>query len=156
MKRRLSQDRRGIAVVEFALALPVLLMCLMGIFLLGMLFHANSGIRELMGSAGRSAIIGFQSATPPTEAAFAATIVADAGSGYGIEKARLVALVDTDGDDDDGKNGMGNDTVESPTGDDPSVRMVTITITYPFTIEIPLMPALTVNLQQQRSYYAPL
>jgi Flp pilus assembly protein TadG len=138
-QRSLMSDQRGAAVVEFALAIPVLIVGLMSVMHIGMLYHANSGIRELTSWAGRTAIIEYQSAAHPTDAAFKARIVDRVRTGgYGMDASRLQAAVAVATNATDGW------------------RSVTITLSYPFRINIPLLPAVTVNLRQQKVYYAPI
>lgn len=55
--KRLWADERGANLVEFALALPVLILMIYGIFSIGLLFQANAGIQHALGEAARYATI---------------------------------------------------------------------------------------------------
>lgn len=56
-KRQLSSDAGGAAAVEFALVAPVVIMLLIGIAQIGILFHANAGLRQAVGEGARLATI---------------------------------------------------------------------------------------------------
>ena len=53
----LRRRRDGIAAVEFALAVPLLVMLLAGIAQLGALFAANAGLQQAVGEGARLATI---------------------------------------------------------------------------------------------------
>lgn len=53
----LSRDERGTAVIEFAIALPILVSMIWGIFQLALLFEANAGIQNALGAGARYATI---------------------------------------------------------------------------------------------------
>ena len=53
----LRRRRDGLAAVEFALALPILVMLLAGIAQMGALFAANAGLQQAVGEAARLATI---------------------------------------------------------------------------------------------------
>lgn len=55
--RKLARDSRGMAAVEFALALPVLVLFIYGIFVIGMVFMASAGIHHALGEASRYATL---------------------------------------------------------------------------------------------------
>lgn len=59
MKKLLSpiRDNRGAAVIEMAIALPVLVLFLWGIFQLGVAFQANAGMQHALGEGARLATI---------------------------------------------------------------------------------------------------
>lgn len=56
-RRNLTGDARGVAIVEFALALPVLLGLIIGATQLGMLFFANADLRNAVAAGARYASI---------------------------------------------------------------------------------------------------
>lgn len=137
--RPLLRDRRGAAAIDFALALPVLLMLIVGVMQLGMALQASSGVRELIGRAGRTAIIEFQATPQPSTAAFVTRIEQRAGNGgYGLRGDLVEAAVATSDDQVAG------------------VQTVTITVSYPHSMQTPPMPAVTINLREQRRYFAPI
>lgn len=51
------RDERGAAAVEMAIALPVLVMMLWGIFQLGVAFQASAGMQHALGEGARLATI---------------------------------------------------------------------------------------------------
>lgn len=53
----LVRDERGAAAVEMAIALPVLVMMLWGIFQLGVAFQASAGMQHALGEGARLATI---------------------------------------------------------------------------------------------------
>ena len=55
--RKLLKDERGANLVEFAIALPVLIFFIYGIFTVGLLFQANAGMQHALGEAARYATI---------------------------------------------------------------------------------------------------
>jgi hypothetical protein len=58
MKRvRKLSDSRGSAAVEFAIAAPVLVMMIWGMFQISILFEANAGIQQALGQGARYATI---------------------------------------------------------------------------------------------------
>ncbi len=54
---RLLRDERGATIIEFALALPVLVTFIWGIFQIGLLFMAYAGMQHALGQAARFATI---------------------------------------------------------------------------------------------------
>ena len=65
MRKLLSaiRDQRGVAAIEMAIALPVLVMMLWGIFQLGIAFQASAGMQHALGEGARLATI-CQNPTP--------------------------------------------------------------------------------------------
>ena len=55
--RQLLHDRTGAAAIEFAVAVPVLVTIIWGIFQIGMVFQANAGMQHALGEAARYATI---------------------------------------------------------------------------------------------------
>lgn len=56
-RNRLRLDQRGAAIVEMAIALPVLILFIYGIFVVGLLFWANAGMQHALGEGARFATI---------------------------------------------------------------------------------------------------
>lgn len=54
---RLRGSESGASAVEFALAVPVLVSFIYGIFSIGMLFQANAGVQNALGEAARYATL---------------------------------------------------------------------------------------------------
>lgn len=72
--RYIRNSERGAAAVEFALAVPVLILVIWGIFQVGLLFEANSGMQHALGEGARLATI-YDSSTSnhiPTDASIKA------------------------------------------------------------------------------------
>lgn len=55
--RRLGADQGGAAIVEFAIVLPILTLFIYGIFSVGRLYEANSGIQHALGEGARYATL---------------------------------------------------------------------------------------------------
>ena len=55
--RRLLRDTRGANLVEFAIALPVLVLFIWGIFQIGLVYQALAGMQHALGEAARYATI---------------------------------------------------------------------------------------------------
>lgn len=54
---RLLRNARGAAMIEFAIALPVLIVLIYGIFLFGLVFQANAGMQHGLGEGARMATL---------------------------------------------------------------------------------------------------
>jgi len=57
MLRALRRDVRGAAAVEFALAVPILITFIYGIFQVGLLFQASAGMQHALGEGARFATL---------------------------------------------------------------------------------------------------
>lgn len=53
----LNRDERGAAVIEIAIALPVIILFVWGIFQLGIAFQANAGMQHALGEGARLATV---------------------------------------------------------------------------------------------------
>ena len=53
----LRRDQGGAAAIEFAIAVPVLILLIYGIFRIGLLFQANAGMQHALGEGARYATI---------------------------------------------------------------------------------------------------
>ncbi len=54
---RLIGNRKGVAAVDFALMIPVILLFILGVLQLGIVYSANAGLQHAMGEAARSATL---------------------------------------------------------------------------------------------------
>nr|WP_314446425.1 TadE/TadG family type IV pilus assembly protein [uncultured Sphingomonas sp.] len=54
---RMLRDQQGATVIEFAFALPVLIVMVFMIYQMGLLFRANSGIQHSLGQGARAATL---------------------------------------------------------------------------------------------------
>lgn len=73
----LRRDQRGAAAIEFAIALPVLLVMIYGIFQVGLVYQANAGMQHALGEGARLATLCTPSGTTctvATDSAIAAKI----------------------------------------------------------------------------------
>jgi Flp pilus assembly protein TadG len=57
MIKILRRDQDGAAAIEFAIAVPVLVLMLYGIFQVGLLFQANAGMQHALGEGARYATL---------------------------------------------------------------------------------------------------
>ncbi len=55
--RLLRRDRRGAAVIEMAIVVPVLVLFIYGIFQIGILYQANAGMQHALGEGARFATL---------------------------------------------------------------------------------------------------
>lgn len=53
----LRRDERGVAVIEIAIVLPVLILFIYGIFQVGILYQANAGMQHALGEGARYATL---------------------------------------------------------------------------------------------------
>ena len=53
----LARDERGVAATEMALALPVMVTMIYGIFQVGLLYQANAGMQHALGEGARFATL---------------------------------------------------------------------------------------------------
>ena len=90
LRRKIRADQQGAAVIEVAIALPVLILLIYGIFLVGQLFQASAGMQHALGEAARLATI----YPTPTDADLQAKMTAKK---FGTKGGTLGALIITDG-----------------------------------------------------------
>lgn len=66
---KLRRDSDGSAAVEFAFAVPVLVMFIYGFFTVGLLYQANAGLQHALGEAARYATLYVEANDgPPSDA----------------------------------------------------------------------------------------
>ena len=53
----LRRDQRGAAAIEFAIAVPVLVVMIYGIFQVGLIYEANAGMQHALGEGARLATL---------------------------------------------------------------------------------------------------
>lgn len=72
----IRRDERGAAAVEFALAVPVLITMIWGIFQIGLLLEANAGMQQALGEGARYATLYVESTSDhrPTDDAIKTAI----------------------------------------------------------------------------------
>jgi Flp pilus assembly protein TadG len=76
----LRRNEQGAAAMEFALAVPVLIMMIYGIFRIGLLYEANAGMQHALGEGARYATL----FPTPTDTQIKARITSNLfGNGFG-------------------------------------------------------------------------
>lgn len=130
--RLLKRDQRGAAVIEIAIALPVLITFIYGIFQIGILYQANAGMQHALGEGARFATL----CKPVTGGCNIATN-ADI-------KAKMNAAV----------FGTKPGTFAIP---DPTTvnREMTLTVNYSQPMNFLFFPGPTVNLSRTKKVYLP-
>jgi Flp pilus assembly protein TadG len=123
---RLLRDERGAAALEMAIALPVLILMIYGIFRIGLLFEANAGMQHALGEGARFATL----FPTPTNAQITTRM-----------NARLFG------------KGYGTFTVAAPAA---GVGSMTLTVTYTTPMDFLLLPGPTVTLTRSKVVYLPV
>lgn len=82
-------SEKGAAAIEFALAIPVVIMLFYGIAQYGIVLLANAGIRHGIDTGARAATV-FIGATPMTDAQIRSTVTS---SYYGVNRGAVPAPV---------------------------------------------------------------
>lgn len=134
MVRKLRRNECGSAIIEMAIALPVLISMIYGIFTLGQLFEANSGMQHALGEGARYGTLCLSvsngSCTMPTSTQIAARV-----------NAKLF--------------GTSNGTFDSPNVDTSTASSgyVTITVTYHRTMDFLFFSGPTITLNRSKRVY---
>jgi Flp pilus assembly protein TadG len=126
--RPIHRDEQGVAVIEFAFALPVIITFIWGIFQLGLVFQAQAGMQHALGEGARLATL----YPTPTDDAI---------------KARVVAST----------FGTGNGTFDPPqvtTSTDLSAK--TISVTYKVTPSFLFISVPQVSITRSKKVYMPV
>lgn len=128
MFTRIRRDQRGAAALEFAVAVPVLIMLIYGIFRVGLLYEANAGMQHALGEGARFATL----FPTPTDAQIQARMTSKLfGRGYG------------------------NFTVAAPVTD-ASNAFKTLTVTYSTPMDFLIVPGPTVTVSRSKRVYMPV
>lgn len=90
MRKKIRADAQGAAVIEIAIALPILILFIYGIFVVGQLFQASAGMQHALGEAARLATI----YPTPSDADLQAKMAAKK---FGTKSGTLGALIITNG-----------------------------------------------------------
>lgn len=128
----LKRDERGVAVIETAIVLPVLIVFIYGIFQIGILYQANAGMQHALGEGARYATL----CKPVTGGCNVAT---DAQ----IKAKMNTAVFGTK---------PGTFTIPDPTTVN---RVMTLTVTYSQPMNFLLFPGPTVSLTRKKVIYLP-
>ena len=128
MFTRIRRDQHGAAALEFAVAVPVLIMLIYGIFRVGLLYEANAGMQHALGEGARFATL----FPTPTDAQIRARMTSELfGRGYG------------------------NFTVAAP-ATDASNAFKTLTVTYTTPMDFLIVPGPTVTVSRSKRVYMPV
>jgi len=123
--RILKRNERGAAAIEFAIAVPVLVLMIYGIFRIGLLYQANAGMQHALGEGARLATL----YPTPTDTQITNRM-----------NARLFG------------QGYGTFTVATPVT---STTSKTLTITYTTPMDFLFVPGPTVTLTRSKVVYMP-
>ncbi len=125
--RTFARDEKGAAVVEFALAIPVLITLMVGILQFGIVLHTSGGLRHAVGEGLRFAKINPHATT--------AQVVAETRAHLdGIDPAGITAI--------DFQRGTSN-----------GAQFGRLTINYQATPVIPFVPREVIALSETRQAY---
>lgn len=125
---RLRRNEQGAAALEFAIAVPVLIFLIYGIFRIGLLFEANAGMQHALGEGARLATL----FPTPTDTQITTRM-----------NSRLFG------------NGYGSFTVQAPVTS-ATADSKTLTITYTTPMDFLLVPGPTVTLTRSKVVYMPV
>ncbi|HVE00427.1 MAG TPA: TadE/TadG family type IV pilus assembly protein [Sphingomicrobium sp.] len=132
MLKILRRDEEGAAAIEFAIAVPILVTMLYGIFQVGLLFQANAGMQHALGEGARYATLCLSptstGCTVPTDANIKAKI-----------NAKLFGKSD------------GTFTVSDPVTTSNSYK--TLTVTYSRAMNFLFFQGPTVTLTRSKTVY---
>lgn len=132
-RRKVLGDEVGAAAIEFAFAVPVLVMFIWGIFQFAIILMANSGMQNALGEGARYATVYVLANNgPPSEADIAAKITS-------------------------AKFGLGNGTWSDPVFSwDTAANTVDITVSYTQPMDFLLFSGPDVTLTAEKMvYYSP-
>ena len=127
MFKLLRRDDQGAAALEFAVAVPVLIMMIYGIFRVGLLYEANAGMQHALGEGARYATL----FPTPTDTQIKAKVTSKLfGKGFGA-----FTVVDPVTDATNGYK--------------------TLTVNYSTTMDFLIVPGPTVTLSRSKRVYLP-
>ncbi len=129
---RLKRNQRGAAVIEIAIALPVLITFIYGIFQMGTLYQANAGMQHALGEGARYAVL----CRPVTGGC-------NVASDTEIQTKMNAAVFGT-------KPGTFSIPTPSTTN-----RVMTLTVNYTQPMNFLFFPGPTVNLSRRKVVYLP-
>lgn len=127
----LRKNTSGVAAIEFAFAAPLLVMLMIGVLQLGMVLHANGGLRHAVGEGVRLAKV-YPTATETQ-------VLDEVKSSYsGIDPANVKTLTFERGS-----------TIAG-------ARFASISMSYEVDLVIPFAPVPPIILSQSRTVYLPV
>ena len=123
--RNLWGGDRGAAALEFAIAVPTLVLFVYGIFIVGQLFEANAGMQHALGEAARYTTL----YPTPTDTQI---------------KAKVTSKV----------FGTASGTFNTPTvATDTTAKTKTITVSYTQAMNFLILPGPTITLSRSKKVY---
>lgn len=128
----IKRDERGVAVIEMAFVLPVLILFIYGIFQIGILYQANAGMQHALGEGARFATL-CKPVTGGCNIATDAQITAKMNSVVFGTKP-------------------GTFSIPSPTTTN---RVMTLTVNYSQPMNFLLFPGPTISLSRTKVVYLP-
>lgn len=129
--KRLRRDENGAAIIEMAIALPVLVTMIYGIFQIGRLFQANAGMQHALGEGARYASLCLNPSGTTCNVADDTTI-----------KSKISAKLFGAGD--------GTFTVQNPVS---GTGFKTLSVSYTTTMNFLFFPGPTVTLTRSKKVY---
>ena len=133
LAKRLGRDERGAAVIECAIALPILVSLIYGIFEFSQLYWANAGMQHALGEGARLATL----------------CVPDTSSSTGCDNPTDTDIVARENAKLFGPKG-GSFNVQTPTS---SSGYKTLTITYTRTMHFLFFTGPTITLTRTKQVY---
>ncbi len=126
---RLRENDSGVAAVEFAMIMPVLLVVILGVLQLGILFSANAGLQSAIGDAARYATI----YPTPTDAQIESHAMSKT---FALNSSRI-------------------SDVSVVRGTNNAVKYIEVSMTYSVPLEFIFFEAPSVDLTETRRAYLP-
>jgi Flp pilus assembly protein TadG len=127
--RGLRSDRRGASAVEFAFAIPVLLMAIIGILQVSTMFFANAGLQQAVESGARYATI----YPSPSDSQIIAKVNSNR---YGLDSSRVTGP-----------------TVSHGTSN--GVNYVDVSMSYSVPVNFAFVPATSFTITKSQRAYQP-
>lgn len=138
---KIARNERGAALIEFAFAAPVLMMFILGTLQAGLMLRANSALRQVIGEAGRAAMVSYQ----------------DTSDGVLTEDQVRTLVYNTATNDANGLKGSDLD-IDVDITTDPAIlaRVITIDLDYDVNMSIPFIGDRGLTVSERRQFFAPL
>jgi Flp pilus assembly protein TadG len=138
IRRSIKVDQQGAAALEAAIALPVLITMIYGIFTIGQLFEANAGIQHALGEGAR-----FANLCPSLSTVNSTTSCALPSSTAIIAQVKGKLF------------GTANGTFDTPTVDTSTAESgyITLTVNYHQTMQFAFFTGPTINVTRSKRVY---
>ncbi len=128
-RSNMRADNRGVAIIEFALALPILVFIIYGIFESALLLKASAGMQHAIGEGARRAAI-----FPTPDSATVLTKVSD--SLFGMENAKT-----------------GFPEISVAKSNNTTQKWYTIDVVYKKDVNFLFLPSRTVTIEHSKRVY---